>query len=121
MHTIVWGKVRKGSQRGKQLGFPTANIVLHKDVPEGVYVAQAKVGNKCYDAVAFIGASQTFNEHQKKVEVHMLYCTKNVYDQWLTVQLLQKIRSNKKFKSVKELKSAIKKDIHIAQQYFQHS
>ena len=115
-----WGKVRKHNQRGKKLGFPTANINLAKNIPEGIYVSQAKIGTSIYPALTFIGKAKTFNEKKFHAEVFILDFNKNIYGLWISVKLLKKIRDNKKFNSVEELVTQMKKDEEEAKRYFQN-
>ncbi len=117
MYTL-WGKVRKGNQRGRDLGFPTANIRLHKIIPEGIYVSKVRVQNIYYPAVTFIGTAKTFNENIYQAETFILNFTKQIYDEWVSVNLLKLIRNNKKFNSAEELVLQMKKDIEVAKKYF---
>ena len=55
-----WGKVKTYARRGKTLGFPTANIDLHKNIPEGIYISQTKVEGKIHPSLTFIGKARTF-------------------------------------------------------------
>lgn len=113
-----WGKVRKHNQRGKKLGFPTANINLAKNIPEGIYVSQAKIGNSTHPALTFIGKAKTFNEKRFHAEIYILNFDQSIYGKWLSVKLLKKIRNNKKFSSAKELIAQMKKDEQEAKKYF---
>ena len=112
-----WGKVRRHNQRGKKLGFPTANITLHKNIPEGIYISTIKIAKKTYKSLTFIGKAKTFNENKIRSETYILDFSKNLYNQWITVELLKKIRANKKFKSAKDLIKQMKKDEQAAREY----
>ena len=113
-----WGKVRKHQQRGKKLGFPTANVNLYKNIPEGIYISKTKVKNLIYPSLTFIGIAKTFNEQTYQAEVYILDFKKDLYGSWITVKLLKKIRANKKFNSEKDLIAEMKKDEKIAREYF---
>lgn len=113
-----WGKVRKHKQRGKKLGFPTANINLHKKIPEGVYISKTKLNGKVHPAVTFIGKAETFNETKLFAETYILDFKKDIYGKWISVELIKKIRESKKFNSAEELIKEIKKDEQIARKYF---
>lgn len=113
-----WGKVRRANLRGKKLGFPTANINLTKNIPEGIYISKAKVGELVHPSVTFIGAAKTFNETKFHAEVYLLDFDENLYNLWITVTLIKKIRDNKKFNSAKQLVAKMKKDEKIAREYF---
>ena len=115
---VLWGKVKKGSKRGKLLGFPTANFSLHKNISQGIYVSQTKFLGKVYQSVTFIGNATTFGEDEVKAETYILNFNKNLYGKFITVKLLKKLRGNKKFKSEKDLIRQIKKDIESTMKYF---
>lgn len=112
--SIVWGKVRRGKDRGRKLGFPTANIKLHKKIPEGIYVSITKIGESELPSVTFIGAAKTFSEKDIKAETFILDFDRDLYGKWITIKLIKKIRSNKTFSSVHELKEQMAKDIKQA-------
>lgn len=116
---LIWGKVKTGSQRGKSLGFPTVNIALHKEVADGVYLSRVRIDKKLLPALTFVGAAKTFESKTKKVESFILDFNTTVYGKWITVRLLKKIRGNIKFKSSKELTSQMKKDLSVANVFFQ--
>ena len=116
-----WGKVRKHNQRGRQLGFPTANVNLsNPDLigAEGIYISKIKLENQIYNALTFIGKSKTFSEEKFQSETYILDFNKNIYEKFISVELIKKIRNNKKFASVKELISQMKKDEEVARKYF---
>lgn len=113
-----WGKVRKNKGRGKALGFPTANLNINKRLSEGIYISITKIDGKIYPSLTFIGAARTFNETKIQAEVYLLQTRKNLYDKWLSITLIKKIRENKKFKTVSELIKHIKRDQEKAKIYF---
>lgn len=112
------GKVRKGKQRGKELGYPTANILLHTAIPEGIYAGTVRVAGKEYHAAVFVGAAKTFNEKMKLVESYIFDFQESIYGKWLTIHLHKKIRENKKFSSVKGLVDQINRDILDIKTFF---
>lgn len=113
-----WGKVRKHNQRGRKLGFPTANVNLTKSIPEGIFISRTKVDGRLHQSITFIGQVKTFNENVFQSETYILDFDQDIYHQWISVQLLKKIRENKKFKDAKELVKQMKKDEAIAKKYF---
>jgi|SRR5581483_251691 len=115
---IYWGKVKEGKKRGKLLGFPTANISLSRKIPEGVYVSKLKAHGKNYAAVTFVGSAKTFGEKEYKSESYILDFNKNIYGEWVTIELFKKIRGNKKFSSEKLLITQMKEDIVNAEKVF---
>lgn len=115
--TII-GKVIKGKSRGKALGFPTANIKLHKNIPEGVYASLVKIGGKTCTAATFIGSPKTFGEKDYKAESFIFDFIEDIYGRRITVTLLKKIRPNRKFTSVDELTAQIRKDVLVIRKFF---
>ena len=119
--STFWGKVKKGKSRGKNLGFPTANIALHKNIPEGVYVSEVIIANKVYSAATFIGSAKTFGEKEYKAENYILDFDKNIYGKWITVRLFKMLRGNKKFTSQQALIKEMELDVLAARKFFEKS
>jgi riboflavin kinase/FMN adenylyltransferase len=113
-----WGKVRSHNKRGRELGFPTANVNLVKKIPEGVYLSKTRIDKNIFNSLTFIGKSKTFAETHYKSETYILDFQKDIYHKWITVELLKKIRASKKFSSAKDLIAEIKKDVEVARKYF---
>jgi riboflavin kinase/FMN adenylyltransferase len=102
------GTVVRGYGRGKQLGYPTANIVLSnkkKLVPQiGIYAVHIEVEGKWYNGMMSIGHNPTFGDaHIRTIEVNIFDFDKDIYDEIVTVRTIQRTRSEKKFNSVDEL------------------
>jgi riboflavin kinase / FMN adenylyltransferase len=114
----IEGRVQKGRQLGKKIGFPTANIDIKNYVlaKPGVYAVKVRRQNssKYIKGIANLGYRPTF--HQKKIllEVHLFNFSGNLYNKHLTVEFLKFIRSEKKFKNVDQLKKQIKIDLVVA-------
>jgi riboflavin kinase/FMN adenylyltransferase len=115
------GTVIKGKKRGKLLGFPTANINLNKDIPDGIYVSIVIVDNKEYLAATFIGAAKTFYEVKKQAESYLLNFDKNIYGKEIIIKLYNKLRDNKKFLSEDELVKQITIDVENVKSFFKHN
>lgn len=113
-----WGKVRQGQKRGKELGFPTANINIIKVFAEGIYISEAKLNGQTYPALTFIGIARTFNAENYLSETYILDFNQNLYNNWLSIKLIKKIRDNQKFKSIKQLIIQMKQDEQVARIYF---
>lgn len=114
------GIVIGGKKRGKELGFPTANIKIDETIPEGIYVAQVNFDNRNYNALVFIGSPRTFDEDDFKAEVYILDFEDEIYGKFLNVKLLEKIRDNMKFENTEKLLGRMKKDREIAIKYFEN-
>ena len=114
----IKGKVQKGKQLGKKIGFPTANINIKNYVLAcpGVYAVRVKTQkDKSYiRGIANLGYRPTFNEKKILLEVHLFNFSGNLYNKDLTVEFLKFIRKEKKFKNVDQLRKRIKIDLLIA-------
>ncbi|MFN3568437.1 MAG: riboflavin kinase, partial [Caldimicrobium sp.] len=108
------GKVIKGKGRGKLIGFPTANLLIPEEklIPaHGVYAVWAFLDDKKYLGALNIGYNPTFHEKHLSIEVHLLnYNNSPLYDKNMELHLVKRIRAEKKFDSVEELKNQIAKD-----------
>lgn len=115
------GKVSYGSQLGRQLGFPTANIHLHrKQVPMmGIFVVRVHgLQEKPLQGVASIGYRPTFNGKQILLEVFIFDFSEMIYGRRITVEFLHKIRDEVRFESVPELILQMQDDVSVARKYF---
>ena len=114
----IEGKVIKGRQLGKKIGFPTANIDIKSYIvaKPGVYAVKAKKENttKFVRGIANLGYRPTFNQKKILLEVHLFNFAENLYNKYLTVNFLKFIRKEKKFKNIGQLKKQIKIDLQKA-------
>jgi riboflavin kinase / FMN adenylyltransferase len=113
------GIVVEGANRGRTLGFPTANLGLKEDnklVPcNGVYLVNVKVQNSTHFGVANIGLRPTFNHVREPiVEVFILDFNDDIYGRNISVEFIKRIRDEKKFSSKEELEKNIKLDVENA-------
>jgi riboflavin kinase / FMN adenylyltransferase len=113
----IAGRVVHGAKRGRELGFPTANIHMKHERPAltGVYAVKLDGLN----AVANLGVRPTIAGIPKLLlEVHVLDFNGDLYDKHVHVEFLHKIRDEMKFESFSALKTQIAKDIIVARDYF---
>ena len=118
-HYQIRGKVIRGRKRGgSQLGFPTANIKLYDELcPKlGVYAVTVETCKGLFPGVANIGFSPTFGDEMFTIEVHILDFNDDLYDTRLRINLVARLRDEKKFSSIDELSKQIKKDVEIAKE-----
>ena len=109
---VVEGVVVGGNQLGRKLGFPTANIALNSDceVENGVYASKVYIGNNAYSAMTNVGVRPSVDGSKRLLETHLFDFEGNLYGSTLRVELVEKIRDEKRFASVDELKEQIAKD-----------
>ena len=118
----IKGKVRGGIQRGRKLGFPTANLYapLEEALPaNGVYVTEGMMGTNPMPSVAYIGTQPTFGHHPIRVEVHLINAKKRLYGRALRVVFFEWLRGEMTFDTKSELIAQIQRDVQQTQAYFE--
>ena len=118
---IIDGHVFKGDQRGRTIGFPTANLALGELLHPtfGVYAVRVVVPDGpqagVYDGVANIGRRPTFEKTDVTLEVHLFDFAGDLYDRIVSVEVVEFIRPERKFSGIDELKTQIVQDCRTAQ------
>lgn len=107
------GHVVHGDGRGKEIGFPTANIDTQRQVcpPNGVYAIHAKLEERWLDGVLNIGVRPTFNGTTVQVECHFFDFDETIYGKPVEIFLVEKIRRERKFPNPEMLIQQIRRDI----------
>jgi riboflavin kinase/FMN adenylyltransferase len=108
------GRVVAGDKRGTGLGFPTANLEAApgQALPAGgVYAGRAYINEKAYPAMTNIGSRPTFGGGQQLVEVYLLDYSGDLYGQELAVEIIGRLRNERKFDTAEQLKEQIAEDI----------
>jgi riboflavin kinase/FMN adenylyltransferase len=108
------GNIVHGNSIGKTISFPTANIEVHESyklVPKnGVYIVKTIIDKKLIFGMMNIGVNPTFDGTKQSIEIHFLNFNKNIYNQNLTIYMISRIRDEKKFNSVEDLKTQLELD-----------
>ena len=130
---VLTGIVVKGNQLGRTIGFPTANIEIPEDyklIPKnGVYIVTANVNNDSSDnkqpkqtvfGMMNIGVKPTLGENKLSIEVHLLNFDKDIYNQKIQVNVLERLRDEQKFESFDALKTQIELDKQNTIHYFEN-
>ncbi|MCK9186651.1 riboflavin kinase [Candidatus Gracilibacteria bacterium] len=112
---IIEGQVVKGFGLGKNLGFPTVNI-LYDGKLSGVFAGKIFIDGKSFFAAIHVGKRPTISEEMPVLEAHVIYDFKefdgkNLVGEKIKVEILKKIRETKKFADLNELKKQIAKDV----------
>lgn len=107
------GRVVQGYQRGRLLGFPTANLECadHIIPADGVYAGRCEVDGRTYAAAVSIGTTPTFSQARYQIEVHLIGYTGDLYGRALRVALTRWVRDQMKFPSVDVLRQQLARDI----------
>lgn len=118
----ITGKVIKGDELGRKIGFPTANISVnskHKLIPcDGSYAVQISfpTENRLFSGMMNMGYRPTVDGRKHSIEVHIFNFDDTIYGKTLTISFLKLIRREEKFDSLEDLKIQLQKDKLLAQQ-----
>ena len=109
----IAGEVVRGEQRGRSLGFPTANLT---DCPvlipaQGVYAGWALLGEQRRAAAIHVGPNPTFGVSSSKVEIHLIDFVGDLYDQRIEVEFHSRVREVRAFDSAEKLQTQLQEDV----------
>ena len=112
----IMGEIVKGEGRGRQIGFPTANIDAGNQMlpPSGVYAIQVKLEGRMFDGVLNMGTRPTFDGEKFQIETHLFDFEEMVYGKKIEIFFIEKIRDERKFPNPEMLVDQIKQDIATA-------
>ncbi|TPN86256.1 bifunctional riboflavin kinase/FAD synthetase [Aquimarina algicola] len=118
---MLTGIVVKGKELGRKLNYPTANLFIeeqYKIIPKnGVYIVKSTIENRTYFGMMNIGTNPTVKGTHQTIETHFFDATFNLYDKKIQIQILKRIRDEKKFDSVKQLQDAMQQDEDFSRDY----
>jgi riboflavin kinase / FMN adenylyltransferase len=120
----VAGRVERGKERGRTLGFPTANLHPHNRVipANGVYVTGTLIGGQWRRSVTNVGTRPTFEtETEPSIESFVINWSGDLYGKVIRVRFLHRLRAERKFNSLEQLQAQIEKDVNGAQRYFKRN
>lgn len=111
---FLTGNIVKGKQLGRTIGFPTANLKIeenYKLIPQnGVYIVKSIIDGQSVFGMMNIGFNPTVDGQKQSIEIHYFDFNADLYNQKISVSILQRIRSEQKFESVELLKEQLVKD-----------
>lgn len=115
----IEGEVIHGQQRGRTLGFPTANLALHDEQlpPDGVWIVNVHSESEHWHGVANLGLRPTIGDTNRSLEVHLFDTDADLYGKILEVEFLHHVRAEKKFAHLEALKAQIIQDADHARQW----
>ena len=109
------GKVTHGEHRGTGIGFPTVNLTVDAKMalpPDGVYATRAYIGEQEFQAMTNIGRRPTFGDNKERtIESFILNYNQEIYDKEVKIEIIQRLRDEKHFDSIDELKTQIAEDV----------
>jgi len=117
---FVSGKVVSGHRRGRELGFPTANIASRNEVlpQDGIYATLLQIGEESLSSVSSVGVNPTFGPAARTIESFVLNFDRSIYGESVRLSFVKRIREEKKFDSVEQLISQMRGDVTAAQSIF---
>ncbi len=113
---FIHGAVIHGRERGRTIGFPTANIESETECipPDGVYATRVVLDDGAYGSITNIGMRPTFSEKARSIEAHIFSFDRDIYGQRVKLDLIERIRPERKFDSAEALKNQIALDLSKA-------
>lgn len=116
----IRGRVAHGNKLGRTIGFPTANIFLHRLVTpiQGVYAVEVETAQGLFQGIANVGNRPTINGTKPLLEVHLFRFTEIIYGQTIAVRFLKKVRAETKFADFEALKRQIEQDVKTVKTFF---
>ena len=116
----IFGTVVTGLGRGKEFGFPTVNIKLNNSelyIEKGVYVVIITIDNQLYKGMLYVGTRPTLALKDMTIEIHILDFDKEIYNEQISFQILQKIRDEIHFSSIEKLVEQLHRDREMVNKY----
>jgi riboflavin kinase/FMN adenylyltransferase len=119
-HHFISGTVIEGNRRGRQIGFPTANIATRTEVVpgNGIYATLFYVDGNWWPSASSIGVNPTFGAGPRTIESYILDFDRDIYNKTIKLAFVEKIREEKKFSDVASLVAQIEIDVKIARGVF---
>ncbi len=115
---FLTGKVIHGRERGRTLGFPTANLDSYTECipPDGVYATRVVLPEGAYPSITNIGMRPTFHESARSIEAHIFDFDRDIYDRTIRLELIERVRPERKFESGEALGRQISLDLKRARE-----
>lgn len=117
-HHFLRGPVVRGRERGRKMGVPTANIESETECipPDGVYATRVVLDDGAHPSITNIGMRPTFSEQARAIEAHIFDFTRDIYGDRVKLELIERIRPERKFDSADALKHQIALDVSRARE-----
>lgn len=115
---FLTGKVIHGRERGRTLGFPTANLDSQTECvpPDGVYATRVVLEDGAYPSITNIGMRPTFDERARSIEAHIFDFDRDIYDRTIRLEIIERVRPERKFESGEALGRQITLDLKRARE-----
>lgn len=114
------GTVAEGRRKGREIGFPTANLRTDNELvpPDGVYATTVSIDGILHPALTNIGIRPTFGESERTVEAHLLKFSGDLYGKEVRLAFVQRLRDERRFEDVDALRAQIEADVRRAERLF---
>ncbi len=112
------GTVAHGRERGRTIGFPTANLDSETECipPDGVYATRVELPEGAYPSITNIGMRPTFQETARSIEAHIFDFNRDIYDRTIKLEIIERVRPERKFESAAALGQQIALDLKRAKE-----
>ncbi|HVY54889.1 MAG TPA: bifunctional riboflavin kinase/FAD synthetase, partial [Thermodesulfobacteriota bacterium] len=119
----IEGEVTEGEKRGRQIGYPTANLATDWEMlpKAGVYATRACLGDTKLDSITNIGYRPTFGSSKLLIETHIFDFNSDIYGKRLRIEFVERIRDEKRFESVDALVTEIRADVEKVRKILENS
>ena len=110
---VIGGEVIMGNQLGRNIGFPTCNVVIDETMitpPNGVYITYCTVDGVRHPAVTNVGNKPTIGDYAKNIETHIFNFDREIYGEEISVEFIRRTRPEKKFDGIEALRKQIESD-----------
>ena len=121
---LIRGEVVEGDRRGRQIGFPTANVLPDPAVivpARGVYAGFVQFDGKEYASCTNVGVAPTFDRAESRIEAHLLGFRGDIYGKTVDVGFMRRIREEKRFSGIEALREQIARDVEVARKITDHT
>jgi riboflavin kinase / FMN adenylyltransferase len=115
---FISGTVVHGRERGRTIGFPTANLDSETECipPDGVYATRVVLPDGAYASITNIGMRPTFQETARSIEAHIFDFDRDIYDRRIKLEIIERVRPERKFESAQALGEQIALDLKRAKE-----
>jgi riboflavin kinase/FMN adenylyltransferase len=119
----IEGQVKEGEKRGRQIGFPTANLDTDWDIlPKiGVYATLAHVDDRVLKSITNVGYQPTFGKNELLIETHIFNFNEDIYKKRIKIEFIDRVRDEQKFGGPEALVEQIKKDVERVKEILSNS
>jgi riboflavin kinase/FMN adenylyltransferase len=120
---FISGMVVSGHRRGRNMGFPTANLAATTELlpQDGIYATILELQNHHWLSVSSVGHNPTFEKGSRTVEAHILDFTQDIYGEPVKLSFVQRIREERKFAQIEDLVTQMHEDVQAARAIFDQS